>query len=416
MSSKGIRSRGFSLLLVLVLLLATFSTALAQAKPFCGDMDKADCALLTSAAENMKEVSSYRADAEYSAQLVGIPGLPISDASVTVTVSGAFTYDDAAIAAAQAMDMATGQEEIATLMAESPEVFVDFYNGWAFDMTILVEANEEVVAALSADAGMELPAELKIPLILKDGILYVDVTDLAPLMQGGENMQGWIGFELGRLMEASIEQGAFEQAAAAMDPESMAMMSGGDGATAAALMGMQAALSDPKALEKFMSIQRVDDREVDGATLAIFETDFDVLAFISSPDFVEMVKGMAASGALGEDVPSAADLDEAMQMMGLMGPMLFQGLTARSAIGVSIDEPTYVHEYTSLFSWDLSGLLQMTAMSGAIPANEMPSGKSLIEFSTSVMNSDFAGEQTISAPADAQIVPAEAMMQPAESN
>ncbi|HQY90542.1 hypothetical protein, partial [Caldilinea sp.] len=156
----------------------------------------------------MKEVSSYQADAEYSAQLVGIPGLPISDASVTVTVSGAFTYDDAAIAAAQAMDMATGQEEIATLMAESPEVFVDFYNGWAFDMTILVEANEEVVAALSADAGMELPAELNIPLILKDGILYVDVTDLAPLMQGGENMQGWIGFELGRLMEASIEQGA----------------------------------------------------------------------------------------------------------------------------------------------------------------------------------------------------------------
>ncbi|HRA67066.1 MAG TPA: hypothetical protein PL187_13650 [Caldilinea sp.] len=58
----------------------------------------------------MKEVSSYQADAEYSAQLVGIPGLPISDASVTVTVSGAFTYDDAAIAAAQAMDMATGQE------------------------------------------------------------------------------------------------------------------------------------------------------------------------------------------------------------------------------------------------------------------------------------------------------------------
>jgi hypothetical protein len=56
----------------------------------------------------------------------------------------------------------------------------------------------------------------------------------------------------------------------------------------------------------------------------------------------------------------------------------------------------------------------MAAMSGAVPADQLPSGQSLIEFSTIVVNSEIGVEQTIEAPADAQIVPAEAMMQPAQ--
>ncbi len=410
------RSKVLSLLLVLVLLLATFSTVLAQAEPFCGDLDEADCALLTTATDNMKDVASYQAGAEYSAQLIGIPGLPLSEASVDVSVGGAFAYDDAALAAAQQLSMATSQEEMAALMSDSPEVFVDFYNGWSFDAQIDVLISEDLAAALSADAGVEIPAELSVPLILKDGILYVDVTELAPLMQGGEGMEGWIGFELGRVLEAAAEQGVFEQAAASMDPEAMAMASGEDAATVAALMGLSAALSDPTAFEQFQTIERADDEDMDGTSVAVFVTSFDVLSFISSPQFVDLVMGLVDSGALGADAPTAADMEQAMQMLGLMGPMLFQGLTSESTTMVSIDEPNYIVGQTSLFSWDLSGLLQMAAMSGAIPADEMPSGESKIEIATSVVNSDINGPQEIEAPADAQIVPAEAMMQPAETN
>ena len=64
-----------------------------------------------------------------------------------------------------------------------------------------------------------------------------------------------------------------------------------------------------------------------------------------------------------------------------------------------------------MFSWDLTSLLQMAAMSGAIPADQMPSGVSLVEFSTSGVNSEIGEEQTIEAPADAMVIPAEAMMQ-----
>jgi hypothetical protein len=407
------RSKVTSLLLVALLLLASFSTALAQNEPFCGDLDAADCDLLTLASENMKDVASYKATADYNAILSGIPGLPLAEATVDVAVDGAFSYSEEALAAAAELAAIQSQEDVANLMVESPELFVDFYNGWAFDIVLAVTMNDELAAALSADAGIEIPSSLTVPLILKDGILYVDVTEVAPLIDGMQGMEGWLGFELGPMIEAAAEQGMFEQAAASMDPEAMAGSSGMDAATMGALMGMQAALSDPKAFEKFMTIERGEDAEIDGAAVATFVTKLDLLAFLSSPEFVELVKGLAASGALGADAPSAADIDQAMQMLGMMGPMIFQGLTSESVTAVSIDEPNYVIGESSLFSWDLTSLLQMAAMSGAVPADQLPSGASLVEVSTSVINSDIGGEQTIEAPADANVIPAEAMMQPA---
>ncbi len=408
------RSKVASLLLVVLMVLASFAPALAQSEPFCGDLDAADCDLLTAATENMKEVASYQAAASYSAMLAGIPGLPLAEAAVDVTVDGAFTYNDDALAAAAQLAEVQGQEDVANLMLESPELFVDFYNGWAFDMVIDVTMSDELAAALSADAGIEIPSALSVPLILKDGILYVDVTEVAPLINGMQGMEGWLGFEFGRVIEAAAEQGMFEQAAASMDPAAMASAGAADPATMAALMGLQATLSDPKAFEKFMSIERVADDEIDGAAVAVFVTKLDLLAFLSSPEFAELVKGLAASGALGEDAPSAADLDQALGMLGMMGPMLFQGLTSESTTAVSIDEPNYIISQSTLFSWDLTSLLQMAAMSGAVPADQLPSGASMVEVSTTVVNSDIGGEQMIEAPADAQIIPAEAMMQPAQ--
>lgn len=406
------RSKVASLLLVVLMVLASFVPAFAQSEPFCGDLDAADCELLTVATANMQEVASYKAAASYSAVLAGIPGLPLAEAAVNVTVDGGFSYSDAALAAAAQLADVQGQQDVANLMAESPELFVDFYNGWAFDMVIDVAISDELAAALSADAGVEIPSAFSVPLILKDGVLYVDVTDVAPLIDGMQGMEGWLGFEFGPVLAAAAEQGMFEQAAASMDPEAMA--GAADPATLAVLMSVQAAMSDPSSFEKFMSIARVEDDEIDGAPVAVFVTKLDLLAFLSSPEFIELVKGLAASGALGEDAPSAADIDQALGMLGMMGPMLFQGLTSESTTAVSLDEPNYIVSASSLFSWDLTSLLQMAAMSGAVPADQLPSGQSLVEISTAVVNSDIGGEQMIEAPADAQIVPAEAMMQPAQ--
>lgn len=403
------RSKSVSLLLVVLLLLASFSTAFAQDEPFCGDLDAADCELLTLATENMKGVSSYQASAEYSAFLGGIPGLPLAEASVVVNVDGAFAYDDSALAAAAELAGVQTQEEIAALMAESPELFVDFYNGWAFDMVLAADISEDLAAALSADAGVEIPAAFSVPLILKDGVLYVDTTEVAPLIDGMEGMEGWIGFELGRVIEAAAEQGMFEEAAAQMDPA--AMSTGMDPATAAVFAGVQATMTDPKAFEPFTTIVRDADDEIADMAVAVFVSTLDVPGLITSPEFVGLLKGLAETGALGEDAPSAADIDQAMMMLGMMGPMLFDGLTSESVTAVNVDEPNFLVAQSSLFSWDLSGLLQMAAMSGAVPADMMPSGASIIEVAISVVNMGFNEPQEIEAPADAMIVPAETMME-----
>ena len=403
------RSKIVSLLLVVVLLLASFSTALAQSEPFCGDLSDEDCALLTTAAANMMDVASYQAAADYSATLVGVPGLPLSEASVNVMVDGAFAYDDAALAAAAALADVQTQEDIAAVMVESPEVILDFYNGWSFDMVIAAEISADLAAALSADASVAIPEAFSVPLILVDGVLYVDVTDVAPLIDGMQDMTGWIGFEFGPVIEAAAEQGMFEEAAAQMDP---AAMSGGmDPASAAAFAGVQAMMSDPKAFEPYTSVVRGDDDVINDADVAVFVSSLDIAGLISSPEFVELIKGLAASGALGEDAPSAADIDQAMMMLGMMGPMIFEGLVVENTTAVNIEEPNFVVAQASVFSWDLAGLMQMAAMSGAVPADMMPSGASMVEFVTTVVNSAFNEPQEITAPADALMVPAESMMQ-----
>lgn len=405
------RSKLISLFVVMALLLASFSTAFAQAEPFCGDLSAEDCELLTVAARNMSGVTSYQASAEYRGVLAGLPGLGVEEAAVTVTVDGAFAYGESAIAAAAALAGVQTQEDLAALMSESPEVLVDFYNGWSFDLAMVVDISEALAEALSAEIGIPVPTLFSIPVKLVDGILYVNLTDVAPLLEGGEALAGWLGFELAPLLEAAAEQGLFEAAAMQMEMDpSMLADSPENAALAGALFGVQAALSDPTAFEKYMKVSRGADDVINGMEVAVFTTEMDILSFISSPEFIDLVSSLAESGALGEDTLSAADLEQALTMLSFMGPILFQGLVLESSTAVSLDEPNYVVAQTTLFSWDLSSLLQMAATTGTLPADQMPSGASLIEFATSVVNSAFNEPQTIDAPADALIIPAESMM------
>lgn len=396
------RSKLASLALVLILLLASFSTALAQEALFCGDLEEADCALLTTAAVNLQSVSSYQASAIYSVDLSGIPGLP--DTSVAVGVDGAFSYGESAQAAMSALAGLQTQEDLTNVLVESPEAIVDLYNGWSFDMEISASLGETLAGVLSADTGYAIPAELSVPLVLQEGVLYVDVTEIAPLLDGMQDLTGWIGFEFGPVLAAAAEQGLLADFAAQADGGA------GDAATAGALAGV-ALLSNPGAFEPFMSIERGEDIDLDGTEAATFVTTLDIASLISSPEFVELVKSLAASGALGEGAPSAADIDQALAMVGMMGPVLFQGLSAESVTAVGIEEPSYVLAQSNSFNWDLAGLLQMAAMSGALPPEMGSTDAAAVDILAEVINSALNEPQEIEAPADALVVPAESMMQ-----
>jgi hypothetical protein len=89
----------------------------------------------------------------------------------------------------------------------------------------------------------------------------------------------------------------------------------------------------------------------------------------------------------------------------MMAPMIFADLVINSS--TTIDADNYVSNTASEFSWDLAGLLQMAAMGGALPPELDASAPMAISFTTNVDNSDFNVEQTVEAPADAQMLPAE---------
>ena len=393
-------SKLFGLLVVLALLLGTFGTAFAQdaaPEPFCGDLAAEDCALLTESQAAMMDVSSYTASATYDALLAGIPGLPADEVSVNVAVDGAFAMGDAAVAAGK-MFAGQDQQAVTKMLADDPQPLVDLISDMDLDMVLSAEMTPELAEAFSAQAGTTVPDALSIGLKLVDGVLYADLTEIAPLAPG--TPEGWVGIPLGEALQMAADQGAFAEAAAQMDASSV------DPSVATSLAIQSMLMGENKMFEEFMSIERVED-DADGH--AVFVTSLDISSLVASPSFADLIKQLAASGALGEDSPTEADIDQGLQMLGMFGPMLFADLNIGSMVATN-PEHLFVYEYASGVSWDLAGLLQMAAMSGQLPEGIDPNAQVAVDFQTAVSNSAFNEPVTVEAPADAMMIPLEAMM------
>jgi hypothetical protein len=393
------RSKVLGLLVVFALLLGTFGTAFAQDEapaPFCGNLSEADCAILQDAQAAMMEVSSYKATGTYAANLTGIPGLPADPIDVTVTVDGAFSMDEAAMAAAQSFVGKT-QEEVTAALGEDAQPLADLIGGWDVDSTISFEMTPELADAISAQAGVAIPATGSVGLILVDGVLYVDASEFAAL--GAP--EGWLGIPVSELLQAQIDAGVFAQTAAQMDPANL------DAATAMSL-GLTNMLTNPQMFEQFMSVEKSE-----GADGTVFTTSVDMAGFVASPEFAEILKALADAGAFAETGLTAADIEANLPMVGMMAPMIFADLVAQSSTTINADN--LVTNSSNELSWDLAGLLQMAAMSGALPPELNTGAPMAIGFTASVDNSDFNVAQTIEAPADATMIPAEAFYaQPAQ--
>jgi hypothetical protein len=395
------RSKVLSLLVVLALLLGTFGTAFAQdtTEPFCGDLSEEDCALLQDSQAAMQEVTSYTSAATYDAMISGIPGLPADEINVNVAVDGAFALDEAALAAS-AKFVGKDQQAVMEALAEDAQPLADLLNGLSFDMTLNAELTPELADLLSAQAGLTIPASASVGLIMAGGVLYADLSEFADL--GAP--EGWIGVPVGELIQAQIDAGVFADAAAQMDPANL------DPSTAAAL-GLQSMLmGQGEAFQEYMSVVRGEDAEVgDGQTGAVFDTSVDVAGLVASPAFTDMITALADAGAFEGSGLTAADIEANLPMVSMMAPMLFADLVVGNSVTIGTED-MYVYNTSTEFSWDLAGLIQMAAMSGALPPEIDASAPMAISFTTNVDNADFNVEQTIEAPADAMMIPVEAMM------
>jgi len=302
------------------------------------------------------------------------------------------------MAAAQGM-VGKDQQAVMAALAEDAQPLVDLINGWMVDGTINVDMTPELADVLTAQAGIPIPATFAVGLILADGVLYADLGAFKDL--GAP--EGWIGIPVGELLQAQVDAGVFAQAAAQMDPANL------DPATAASL-GVSSMMLNPQQCEQFKTVERSEGDN--GA--AVFTTSLDVASLVASPEFADMIKGLADAGAFAESGLTSAEIEANLPMLGMMAPMIFADLKIGSSVTID-PENNYVTNSTSEFSWDLSGLLQMAAMSGQLPSELDASAPMAISFTTNVDNSDFDVPQTIEAPADAMVLPAETFYaQPAQ--
>ncbi|MBN2469609.1 MAG: hypothetical protein JXN59_02700 [Anaerolineae bacterium] len=279
------KSRILSVLLVVMLVLMAAPAVLAQGidDMTCAGLSESDCAILLQATANSADVESFYADFAADLLLSNLGAVAmmfgeaeeVGDITFTLAGDGVFMTDEA------------GNPPIRLEMA----------------------MNAEMNDGTETDGG-------SMNVIIADGIIYNSE-------DGGATWEGV----------------TFEDALNSMDPESRAMIEGLFGGDLselpeAALSPDDLAEGNPLAMLEefglseddiialasvpgFFTQQRVEDEELLGQNMVVFETVIDLAPLFASQEFGNVLNGVMAAAA--EEDPEAAE-------MGMMVPMLLSGL------------------------------------------------------------------------------------------
>ena len=375
---------------------------LAQDSPFtppvlCGDLDEADCSILESSSAAMQEVTSYAFDTEYNVFVTGLPDMDVETVDITFGANGMLQIDPDALAAMKALSEASmsGDADAMTAAMEGMSAAViDLYAGIGFDGVVSFSMPEELAAILSEDSEVPMPAELSLAFRIVDGMFYMQIADLKAMAPELEEIDAdWIGFDLVGLMEQSLAQGDTTE----MDADSMAQSMVAAG-LANQIIG---------AMEPYVSVERLDDADIDGQAAAVFLSSVDMVGFFSSEEFINFVRDSAAAvGA--DDAETTAQLDEGLTMMGFLAPMIFGGMEISNEMAIGQDD-FYLYAQDFLFRWDLSQLLGFAAMSDPSIAEAIGDAEPVVEFTFTSAFDQFNAEFDFAAPDSVQIIPLDEM-------
>lgn len=371
-----------ALLLVLVVLLSLpIGSALGQGGEypvFCGDLSADDCAILEQAQLAMLEVSSSAVNMQMDMAMVGMEDANDSF-SMSLLVDGAFAADPELMAN---FGHTPSPEAMSEMMAEGMAVVGEMLTG------VQGEASLELVlpAELAAEAGIPMDT-LATELKMVDGVLYANLEMLIPAeaMEGSEmQMPAWIGLDLAGMYEMMGEM--------PMDEFD------GDMADMQELFASEelAALYDYEAWGEFMTVTRLEDAEVDGQAMAVFNMVLDYEAIFSSEAFEEaftayMNKVMEMQGDEAEELPE--NFMEVMQAM-----MAGMSVEMNQWIGL---EDSYIHH----FDMDFTFVIDPETIAAIEPeaAEDMPSNFSMTM--SMVMDSSAFNEPIeVIAPEGAQVI------------
>ncbi|MCB0044755.1 MAG: hypothetical protein KDD92_04945 [Caldilineaceae bacterium] len=380
------------LALVIALIPATlFAQDSDEPVVFCGDLDDAQCEILTEAARLGEEQTSGSYDSLITMLLSGIPEAPFDEIDVVWNQIGAYVMDPDFAAEMNGME----DEEIMAMMGDPEQSFALLMD--LFDMTDMAhETNivlgQETADLLSANIGYPIPTEISVRYVVVGGNGYVNLDDLAEFIPELSGYSGWIGTELRPVLEYVMENADME--AAGEDEMAQMQMFG----------GMFMPKASMEIFGDYMDIEQIEEEP------AVFHTTFDLPGFVTSPMFMDLV--VAAVEASGESI-NPGDLAQVQTMLPMVAPMIFSGLDVSTDLVIDTDTG-YATESASTFEWDLSGLISMAAMAG-IPAG--PAGvDSMVVFNTENLYGDFNAIDAVEAPENALLVPGETVVDMIEAS
>jgi hypothetical protein len=391
------------LFLAMSLALIPVGSVFAQDAPpvFCGDLADEDCILLEDAAALDSEVTSGAYDFVVDVEVVGIPGMPVEEIAFSWVQESIYALDpnleEDMMAYLEGLD-ADSMADIDVLSDVLTMAIDGADTEQAFEITI----GADTASLLSSEMGMPIPTEIGLHYALVDGIIYVNISELAAYVPelAGLPIQGWVGTELAPLLDVALAQ-------MAADPNAMASMAPFTAALAGGAAGSSMTSEQLAFFEPFVDVQRLRDDAIDGEPIAVYSTVFDFIDFASSDEFVDYVAAQAAMAEqMGMEAISEDDLAEMEEMMPMVAPMLFGGLDYEVQQAISLDSG-YTIATAAAMNWDLASLLAMAESDGE---SAMSDSEAVLYFGMETNKYGQNEVDEVPAPQGAFVLPAEMLM------
>jgi hypothetical protein len=369
----------------------------------CGSLSDEDCTFLKESRAAVQSLSSSASTLDMEISLANLPGLP-ADLSMQISTDGRFGMDPELTAKMAALQLAK-PEDVEEMVVELMGMVVDFYNSLQFDMTVDVGLSDGITS-LARAGGAVMPSALQLPMRMVDGVFYMNFDNMASL-PGMEGIGGWIGVEIAKLIADSLEQAlaGIESGAMAGSPLDMSMMG--------ASMGMNSAMSE--AVNRFTSVERLEDSTLDGVDVAQFVWNFDLGGYLGSPEFSEMLMTqletqMEMAEAMGQPMPvSKSDVQMITDMLPMLAPMLLAEAQFETVASIGLEDQ-YVYETGTTILFDTASVLEMaSAMQLGVPAELLEADAPVFSLTTQATNGDFNEDPAVEAPEDAILVPLDEM-------
>lgn len=389
--------------LAMLLALIPVGSIFAQDAPpvLCGELDEEDCMILQDAAIADSEVTSGAYDFDIDFEVAGIPGMPVEQIAFNWVQESVYAIDPALEEDMKAYLEGLDADSMGdiTVLSDVLNMLIDGADTeQAFEITL----TDDTASLLSSQMGMPVPTSLGLHYALVDGIIYVNVTELAAFVPelAGLPIQGWVGTQLAPLLDVALAQ-------IAADPNAMASMGPATAAMAGGAAGASASSDQMAMFEAFVDVQRLNDALIGDEDAAVFSTVFDFVELASSDIFIDYVAAQAAMAEqMGMEAISEDDLAEMEEMMPMVAPMLFGGLDYEVQQAIGLDSG-FTLSTDAVMDWDLTSLMAMAESDGQTAMSDSDA-----VFYFSMLTNKYGQNEvdSIPAPQGAFVVPAEMLM------